>query len=174
MNSQGYSELREPIKTRENCYPCTDLVNTKVRYRCQKAVSLTLWMQDKIGYHNNDGSIVFVSIVFAPECLSRNPCQFFISVFSQRCNKARNSSTSYIRCLEWYHSIVYLSFRGRSFQRNARLRRPFCEWIKLNYERFSPRYSKAQLWEVFPRVLRFSPLTKNQKPTFDLICRKQL
>ena len=21
MNSQGYSELREPIKTRENCYP---------------------------------------------------------------------------------------------------------------------------------------------------------
>ena len=31
------------------------------------------------------------------------------------------------------------------------------------------------LWEVFPRVLRFSPLTKNQHLIwFDLICRKHL
>ena len=120
----------------------TDL--DKVRYRCQKPISLTLRMQGKIGYHNNDGNTHgFVSSVFSPECLSRNPCQFFLSMFPQRCDKARNSSTSY-RCLEWYHSIVYLLFRGRIFHRNARLRRPFCflwitsnsllwEWIMLNY-----------------------------------------
>ena len=36
----------------------------------------------------------------------------------------------------------------------------------LCYERFSPGYSTL-LWEVFPRVLLFSPLI--QKPTFDLI-----
>ena len=32
VNIQGYSELREPIKTHENCYP--DLVNTNNNYYC--------------------------------------------------------------------------------------------------------------------------------------------
>ena len=39
VNSQGYSELREPIKTRENLLS-TDLVNTNIRYlRVSRSVS---------------------------------------------------------------------------------------------------------------------------------------
>ena len=32
VNGQGYSMLREPIKTRKNCYSLSDLVNTKLGY----------------------------------------------------------------------------------------------------------------------------------------------
>ena len=33
LNIQGYSKLREPIKTRENCYPLIWLIVTRISFR---------------------------------------------------------------------------------------------------------------------------------------------
>ena len=49
VNIQGYSELREPIKTRKNCYPLiwSDLVNTKLYYIVKKRKDITPFLIGK-------------------------------------------------------------------------------------------------------------------------------